>query len=173
MLSGCKFENAPKGLAIDYPYFITRDSLLVKKIMVPKGTKLIYEENPFVKGEQFALLDENKLTTIKLPYGETISWAGVPVTEIDKFYNEEMRGVTVYADFEKLSADKRTKFSELWRSCEDGLGVGVKNIDDWSFNPKNISDIESCSVLYQRFFKDSINQQKFLDNILIELKKLK
>jgi len=34
-----------------------------------------------------------------------------------------------------------------------------------------IYDVQSCSVLYQRYFKDDMQQQQFLDNLYSELKK--
>ncbi|UUC44731.1 hypothetical protein [Flavobacterium cerinum] len=173
LLAGCRLENAPKGLMIDYPYFITKDSMFVKKIMVPKGTELIYQEDGFNKGKQEKILNEENLKTIKLHNGATIDWGGVPVYEIELFFNTKMHGFTVYANFYRLSKDKKTKFSELWQSCNDGLGVTVKNLNDWSFNPKNISDIESCSVSYQRYFKEDAKQQKFLDSIYNEVTKKK
>ena len=156
----------------DYPYFITNEALVVKKILVPKGTKLFYEEQFFKKGEQNQLMSESKLETIELPAGKTIDWAGVPVTSITKFYNSKMRGFTVYADFNQLLDNKKTKFSELWKNCNNDLGITVKNIDDWSFNTKNIADIESCNVLNQRYFKEDTAQQNFLDNMYAELMKI-
>lgn len=173
-LTGCVGSMNPTGgnSAPNYPYFITTEPLTVKKILVPKGTKLIYEEQFFKEGKQDKIMSERKLNTIAFPAGETIDWGGVPITSIAKFFNSEMRGFTVYADFGALGNDKRTKFSELWQSCSDDLGVAVRNIDDWSFNTKNISDVESCSVLYQRYFKENSSQQSFLDHIYAELIKV-
>jgi hypothetical protein len=156
----------------NYPYFIVKKSIIVKKILVPKSTKLVYEESFFKEGEQDEMMGEEKLTDIELPSGETIDWGGVPVTEIRKYFNHEMRGFSVYADFNKLSTNKRTKFSDLWESCSTDLGITVKNIDDWSFNAKNISDVESCSVNFQRYFKESKEQNDFLDELYNELKKI-
>ena len=155
----------------DYPYFITTEPMVVKKVTVPVGTRLTYDEHFFVEGKQDHKMSEQRLTSIKLPKGQTMNWGGVPVYWIEKFFNSEMRGYSIYADFSKLSADKKTKFSELWKSCNDGLGITIKNEDDWSFNTANIEDIESCSVLYQRFFKDDKSQQDFLNQIVSELKK--
>ena len=155
----------------DYPYFITTKEMKIKNIMIPKGTKLTYEEHLFKEGEQDKLLDENKLTDIELPEGETINWGGVPVYWISKFFNSEMKGYSVYADFSKLKNDTKTKFSELWKSCNDDLGVLVKNTDDWSFNVNNIEDVASCGVNNQRFFKENREQQKFLDELRDEMKK--
>jgi len=173
-LTGCIGSMTSTGgnSAPNYPYFITTARLVVKKILVPKGTRLVYEEHFSKEGKQDKMMAEGKLHTIELPVGETIDWGGVPVTSITKFFNSEMRGFTVYADFNKLSNDKRTKFSELWQSCDSDLGIAVKNIDDWSFNTKNISDVQSCSVLYQRYFKEDEKQQNFLDNIYAELIKI-
>ncbi len=83
-----------------------------------------------------------------------------------------MHGYSVYADFSKLSEDKKTKFYKLWESCSDNLGITIKNEDDWSFNKNNIADIENCSVLYQRYFKADKGQQDFLDKMLSELRKI-
>lgn len=172
-LTGC-IGNMSSGQTFgqNYPYFITKEPLKIKKIVVPTGTKLIYETGYSKEGEQDKMMSEELLTTIELPAGKTIDWGGVPVTSIDKFFNSEMCGFSVYADFKQLSNDKKTKFSELWQSCNDDLGITVKNIDDWSFNKNNILDIESCGVNYQRYFKENAKQQKFLDNMYSELMKI-
>ncbi|WP_289659833.1 hypothetical protein [Flavobacterium panacagri] len=174
ILTGCVGNMNPTGgnSSPNYPYFITTEPMMVKKIMVPKGTKLTYDEHFFVSGEQSHKMSEQRLTDIKLPEGQYINWGGVPVYEIYKFFNSEMRGYSVYADFSKLSADKKTKFSELWQSCSNDIGITIKNEDDWSFNKENIADVESCSVLYQRYFKDDAKQQGFLNEMLTELRKV-
>ncbi len=156
----------------NYPYFITTSPLVVKKILVPKGTKLTYTEQFSKEGQQNKIMGEEKLEAINFPTGETIDWGGVPVTSIHKFFNSEMRGFTVNADFSQTKNDKKTKFFELWQGCSNNLGIAVKNIDDWSFNNKNISDVESCSVLYQRYFKKDAKQQNFLDSLFAELMKI-
>lgn len=156
----------------DYPYYITTEPLIIKKIVVPKGTKLVYEESFFKKGEQSGIMNPEDLTTIELQDGAIINWGGVPVIRIDKFFNPEMRGFSVTADFNKLKNEKKTPFSDLWQSCESDLGVLVKDIDDWSFNTKNISDVNDCSVNYQRYFKEDKEQQVFLDNTYSELLKI-
>jgi len=173
LLTSCVGNMNPTGgnSTPNYPYFITTKPLVVKKILVPAGTRLVYEEQYFKEGEQKEMLSEEKLITISLQDSSTIYWGGVPITEINKFFNSEMRGYTVYADFKRLDIKNVTKFSELWKSCSDGLGISIKNGDDWSFNPKNIDDVQSCSVLYQRYFKDDMQQQQFLDNLYSELKK--
>ena len=79
------------------------------------------------------------------------------------FFNSEMHGYTVYADFKRLPNTQKNRFNQLWQSCNDSLGITVKNTDDWSFNKENIADIESCSVNYQRYFKNNPKQQYFLD----------
>ena len=157
----------------NYPYFITTKPLVVKKILVPTGTLLTYEESFFKEGEQDQIMSEEKLTDIKLPIGQTLDWGGVPISWISKFFNSEMCGFTVYANFNQLSNNKKTKFSELWQSCDDGLGITVKKNDDWSFNKNNISDVQSCSVLYQRYFKKDKEQQLYLDSIYTEIQRVR
>ncbi|WP_111632244.1 hypothetical protein [Pedobacter cryoconitis] len=172
-LMGCMGSMNPTGNSSpDYPYYMTTEPMVVKKILVPVGTTLVYEEHFFKEGKQDKMMSEEKLNSIELPSGQTIDWGGVPVTSITKFFNSEMHGFSVYADFDKLSKDKSTKFSELWQSCSTDIGITVKNTDDWSFNTKNISDVESCSVLYQRYFKEDTSQQSFLNNMYAELLKI-
>lgn len=174
LLAGCVGNMNPTGgnSTPNYPYYTTTKPFLVKKIIVPTGTRLVYDEQFFKEGKQPKMLNEDKLQSIELPAGETINWGGVPVTSITKFFNSEMRGFTVSADFNKLSNTKKTKFSELWQSCSNDLGITVKSTEDWSFNIKNISDIESCSVLYQRYFKKNKSQQNFLNELYSELIKV-
>jgi uncharacterized protein YfcZ (UPF0381/DUF406 family) len=172
ILDGLRSMGNPNGSGVpDYPYFITTETVTVKNIELPKGTKLTYEEQFFREGQQDGVMNEKKLTDIELPKGKPVDWGGVPVSMIRKFFNSEMKGYSVYADFGKLSADKKTKFSEMWQSCGGEMGVLVKNTDDWSFDTKNIVDISSCSVTYQRFFKEDTEQQRFLDKLLGEIKK--
>jgi hypothetical protein len=172
VLDGLSSMGNPNGnRAPDYPYFITTEPLIVKKIMLPKVTKLTYEEHFFKEGQQDRIMNEKKLTSIELPKGKTINWGGVPVYMITKFFNPEMKGYSVSADFSQLRDDKKTMFSEMWQSCGGELGVLVKNTDDWTFNAKNIADISDCSVTYQRFFKENTQQQRFLDKLVSEIKK--
>lgn len=172
LLTGCVGSMNPTGgnSRPDYPYFVTTKPLLVKKIPVPVGTILVYEESWFKKGKQDKMLSENKLTAINLPEGETILWGGVPVTRIAQFFNSEMRGFNVSADFSKLTKAQQNRFTEMWQSCDDNLGIAIKNRDDWSFNLDNIVDVQSCSVLYQRYFKNNKEQQRFLDEMYRELR---
>lgn len=164
--------NPTGNKAPDYPYFITTEPVIVKKIALPIGTKLTYQEKFFRKGQQDKMMNEQKLTAIELPKGETIDWGGVPVYMLIKFYNSEMSGFSVYADFNRLSDVRKTKFSEIWQSCGDDLGVLVNNTDDWTCDKKNIIDISDCGVNYQRYFSEDIQQQQLLDKLYSELKKV-
>ncbi|MDH6252387.1 hypothetical protein M2347_002114 [Chryseobacterium sp. H1D6B] len=173
VFDGLSSMGNPNGSsAPDYPYFVTTEPVTVKKLALPKGTKLIYEEQFFREGQQDRIMNEKKLTGIELPKGKMIDWGGVPVYMITKFFNPEMKGFSAGADFGQLNDDKKTKFSEMWQSCGGELGVLIKNSDDWTFNTKNIVDISDCSVTYQRFFKEDLQQQNFLDRLLGELKKV-
>jgi len=173
ILKGLSGMGSPTGgRGPNYPYFITTEPTTIKKIVVPKGTKLTYEEQFFKEGQQDEIMNENKLTNVELPEGKTIDWGGIPVYMIIKFYNPEMQGYSVYADFSQLKNDKKTKFSELWQNCNNDLGVLIKNTDDWTFNSKNIRDISDCGVNYQRYFKEDKKQQQLLDELYSELKKV-
>ncbi len=174
ILTGCIGNMNPTGgnSVPNYPYFITTEPVVVKKITVPKGTKLVYEERMFLEGKQDKMMSEQRLIEIEFPAGQTINWGGVPITSINKFFNSEMRGYTVYAKFDELSENKKTKFSELWQNCSNDLGITIKNTDDWSFNKQNIADVNDCSVLYQRYFKDDEKQQAYLNEIYAALLKV-
>ena len=155
----------------DYPYYITTQPMIVKKIAIPIGTKLEYEEQHFKSGQQDSLLNEKKLIQISFPKDHSINWAGVPIGYINKYFNSEMKGFSVDARFDQLPSNKQTRFSQLWQACNDDLGIRVKNTDDWSFNLNNIADIDSCSVNYQRYFKDNVQQQRYLDLLYQEMQK--
>ncbi|MDE5416985.1 hypothetical protein L3049_03115 [Labilibaculum sp. DW002] len=155
------------------PYFVTTKPITIKNILLPKGTKVTYKKRNFwEKYEQEKLLNENDISDFSFAEGTALDWGGVPITSIVKFYNSEMKGFTVYADFDSLDKSKETEFSNLWQNCNSSLGITVKNTDDWSFNKQNILDVESCSVSYQRYFKDDAKQQKFLDDLYNELMKI-
>ena len=173
-LTSCVGNMNPTGgnSSPDYPYFITTEPIEIKKIIVPKGTTLTYEESFFYKGKQDRKQSEAKLIEIKFPTGKPFIWGGVPITSIYKFFNSEMRGFSVYAAFDTLSEDKKTEFSKLWQSCSDDLGITVKNTDDWSFNKQNIADVTDCSVNYQRYFKEDAEQQNYLNKLYAALLKV-
>jgi hypothetical protein len=154
------------------PFFVTTEPITVKNIRLPEGTKIIYEQKYFWrKHEQKKLLDEKAIVEISFKEGTTIDWGGVPITLMVKFYNSDMKGFSVYADFDKLK--EKTRFSNLWKSCNDNLGITVDDANDWSFNKKNILTVESCGVNYQRYFREDKNQQRFLDDLQNELMKIK
>lgn len=155
----------------DYPYYVTTQPIIVKKIPIPVGTKLEYEEQYFKSGQQNSLLNEKKLVSIYFPKDQSMNWAGVPIGTINKYFNSEMKGFSVYARFEQLPSNQQTRFSQLWQKCDDNLGISVRNTDDWTFNLNNIADIDSCSVNYQRYFKDSLQQQHYLDQLYQEMRK--
>ncbi len=155
------------------PFFVITEPVIVKNIMLPKGTKIIYEKRYFWQEyEQEKQLNEKDIVQISFHTETTIDWGGVPITSIVKFYNSEMSGYTVYADFNKLNKNTESRFANLWQSCNKRLGIIVKNTADWSFNKENILDVQSCGVNYQRYFSDDTAQQKYLDtlyNALIEI----
>ena len=65
-----------------------------------------------------------------------------------------------------------TRFAQLWKSSgSKDLGVDVNNIADWSFKRSNITDVRSCGVNNQRYFKDDKKQQRFLDSLYAALMK--
>ncbi len=163
-------NSAGGTISPNYPFFITQEPTLVKEIWVPSGTKLTYEEHFWKEGQQTKPLSEKKITLITLPENEFIYWGGIPVYEIEKYFNPEMRGFTVYADFDKIDTLKLNEFGKIWKSCSNQIGININNIDDWSFKTKNITDIANCGSI-QRFFKDDIEQQEFLNKLYLALQK--
>lgn len=154
------------------PYYITTEPLVVKNITLPKGTKITYEKRHFwERRERSKPGNEQDISQITLLGGTTIDWGGMPITSITKFYNSSMKGFAVYADFEKLDSAKGTEFSRLWQRADENLGVTVVNTADWSFNKENILDVESCGM-FQRYYKEDVEQQAFLDSVFSELKKI-
>ena len=155
------------------PFFRTTKPLIVHNILLPEKTKITYKKRySWEKYEQKKPLKNKNITQISFDEGVTIEWGGVPITKIIKYFNPEMIGYTVYADFNSLNKNKETEFSNLWKGCDNSLGIAVKNPDDWSFAKDNIVDVDSCSVVYQRYFKEDIEQQLFLDKLYSELMKL-
>ncbi|WP_108803931.1 hypothetical protein [Aquimarina sp. Aq107] len=161
-LTACNLTLNPNGPRPNNPFFIATEQVTVKGITIPEGTKLEYEKHFLKKGEQGSILNEKYLTGFRLPENKTINWGGVPINAIHKFYNKDMSGYSVYANFE-VAPDNETIFYKKWKEEGCDLGITVKNRDDWSFNNSNILDVEGCSVLYQRYDKDDKKQQDFLD----------
>ena len=174
LLCSCMGNMNPAGgnSRPDYPYFITTTPLTIKHIDVPTGTHLVYGDQKYKKGKQNQIMPEKNLTQIILPENANMTWGDVPITSIHQFFNSAMTGYTVNADFSKLNPSAQTRFSKLWKSCDEGLGITIKDRSDWSFNKNNIVDVQSCSVLYQRYFKNNQEQQKFLDDLYSELNKI-
>ncbi|WP_299438530.1 hypothetical protein [uncultured Aquimarina sp.] len=166
--AACNLTLNPNGPRPNNPYFITTETITIKEVVIPEGTTLAYEKHLLKKGEQSSIMNEKHLTGFELAEGKTIDWGGVPITAIHKFFNEEMSGYTVYADFELASANETT-FYKKWKEEACDLGITVKNRDNWSFDTSNILDVESCSVLYQRYFEDDKKQQDFLDTMYTAL----
>jgi len=171
-LVACNFTLNPNGPRPNNPYFITTEQITIKGVVIPEGTKLKYEKHFLKKGEQGSIMNEKYLTGFELPKNKTLNWGGVPITAIHKFYNEDMSGYSVYANFE-VAPGSKTIFYEKWKAEGCDLGITVKNRDNWSFDTSNILDVESCSVLYQRYFKDDKKQQDFLDAMYVSLKEVK
>ena len=165
--------NTTGGRAPDYPYFILSDPIKIKKIVVPKGTKLTYEEHFYKAGQQTRLMNEKKLTRIELPEGKTIDWGGVPVFMIIKFSNPEIPGFSVYPNFKQVSNYKKTKFSQLLEtsSCKNEIDFTIKNTDDWSFNGNNITKVLDCGIKLLYYGEDEKHTKQ--EELYKELKNAK
>lgn len=175
-LGGCRSLIFGKNGTVHNPYYVVAQPALVKKLLVPAGAKISYETSFYRKdGEIDRESDENYVVSIEMPAGDTIEWAGVPVREISRFPDPRIKGLIIYPDFKKIENTNKSELIRLWGHCDDTLAVefNASPSNDWSFHPENIKDVRSCSVLYQRFFKDNEEQQRFLDKLVFELKNTK
>lgn len=85
------------------PFFVTPKPIFVKNLLLPEGTKIIYEKQYFwEKYKQEKPLHAKDIIEVSFREGTTINWGGVPITSIVKFFNSDMNGFSVYADFNKL-----------------------------------------------------------------------
>ena len=159
-LSGMGNPNGSR--APDYPYFITTEPLTVRNLSLPKGTKLTYEESFFKEGQQKRMVNEKNLTTIELPKGKPIIWGGVPVYMFLKFYNPEMKGYAVSADFEKMPKNQRTKFSEIWQRCGNELGVLITTQKIGVLTPKILPIFQIVVSPFSVISKKIKNNKNFL-----------
>lgn len=69
LISSCSINIAGGNGRPDNPYFITTQSLLIKKIQLPAGSTLTYEKQRFKTGRQSQLMSESKLQGISMPNG--------------------------------------------------------------------------------------------------------
>ena len=83
-----------------------------------------------------------------------------------------MKDYSFNKNFDELNETKKTKFSNIWQSCNYHLGINVQDTEDWSFNKNNILDVQSCGVNFQGYFKEDVKQQNLLDNLYTELLKV-
>ncbi|WP_324028205.1 hypothetical protein QSV08_09820 [Maribacter sp. BPC-D8] len=139
------------------PYYVTTKPIIVKKLEVPTGTKLVYEGHFFKEKQQDEMMNEENLIEMEFPNHNPIYWAGdIPVYSIYKYYNSAMRGFSVNGILNQANKSKETEFTQLWHECnDDGLGVSVKNMNDWSFNVKNIEKIEDCNEIFEDYLKEA------------------
>jgi hypothetical protein len=173
-LTGCLGNMNPTGnnRAPKYPFYVTQTPITVKAIAVPVGTKLSYEESWNKSGPQNEPMSENKLIQIEFPKDKPILWGGMPTGMLIKYFNSEMRGMSVYPAEDSPIKAANTPFIRLWSQCRSNLGVNLRDTSDWSFNKANIQDIDSCSVVFQRYFKNDKTQQDFLDRMYRELQQI-
>ncbi len=145
------------------PFFITNKPTMVKNMLVPKGTKLIYErQSPDQEGIQYKILDEEKLTEIILDENNPdayVNWGGIPASHFKKISDENY---SVIINVWTLEYEKDNVVYGF-NIAEDNLRISVKNMNDWTYNTQNIKEIQNDSVLYDKYDKNENFKQNFID----------
>lgn len=175
-LTACLDNINPAGgsSSPNYPFYVTKAPMVVKHIAVPAGTKLVYEEAFMKEGEQQSAMHEDKLFQLQLPDDKPVMWGGMPTGMFMKYFNSQMRGMSVVPAYDSPIKAADTPFGQLWSQYCRELSVNLKDTSDWSFNVSNIRDIERCSANYrndQSCFKYNPEEQDFLDALLSALQK--
>ena len=70
----------------------------------------------------------------------------MPVALIERFFNRDMKGFTVYPELgslfekEKIKSKliEKSEFIKLWFMWAENIDVNIKDEKDWSFNPDNM-----------------------------------
>lgn len=144
MLSSFSYSNYPTP---DYRYYIVKEPMIVKNLQLPVGTRIVYfNTSLFGDRESSRPLREKNIYQIFFPDDNPLIWGGVSVTLIERFFNRDMKGFTVYpelgnsleSDENKRKLMKKNEFLKLWFMRTANMHVDIKDEKDWSFNPDNM-----------------------------------
>ena len=164
-LAGCNWRSMGTNGTDrdDRPFIVTTQLTQVKKLALPVGTHLYYTECISIfqklpdgervvtgtvagscrKGQQIEFMNEARLDTIHLPKGQTIDWNGIPVSYV-KLY-EVSSSIRIDVDYETMTHGEKEKLKKISKdTCFPSFDFNLKNMDDLSFNPYNISSIKEC-----------------------------
>ena len=142
MLSSFSYSNYSLP---DYKYYIVKEPMVVKNLQLPVGTRIYYfNTSLFGDSESSKPLREKNIYQIFFPDDEPLVWGGMPVALIERFFNRDMKGFTVYPELgykkEKTKSEltEKSEFLKLWFMWSENMDVNIKNENDWSFNPDNM-----------------------------------
>ena len=144
MLSSFSYSNYPTP---DYRYYIVKEPMVVKNLQLPVGTRIVYfNTSLFGDSESSKPLKEKNIYQIFFPDDNPLIWGGMPVALIERFFNRDMKGFTVYpelgnsfeSDENKSKLMEKNEFLKLWFMWAKNMDVDIKDEKDWSFNPDNM-----------------------------------
>ena len=96
MLSAFSYSNYSLP---NYKYYIVKEPMVVKNLQLPIGTRIVYfNTSLFGDSESSRPLREKNIYQIFFPDDNPLIWGGVPVTLIERFFNRDMKGFTVYPE---------------------------------------------------------------------------
>ena len=173
MLSTFGYSNYPTP---DYKYYIVKEPVVVKNLQLPVGTRIVYfNTSLFGDSESSRPLREKNIYQIFFPDDKPLIWGGVPVSLIERFFNRDMKGFTVYPELgNSLESDKnksklmeKNEFLKLWFMWAKNMDVHIKNEKDWSFNPDNMvlggeADARYIDYGNLKYFPDENSKEEHL-----------
>lgn len=168
MLSSFSYSNYPTP---DYKYYVVKEPMVVKNLQLPVGTRIYYfNTSLFGDSESSRPLKEKNIYQIFFPDDKPLIWGGVPVSLIERFFNRDMKGFTVYPelgnsferDKNKSKLMEKSEFLKLWFMWTETMHVDIKNENDWSFNPDNMvlggkADISYIDFDNWKYFQTDYN----------------
>ena len=160
----------------DYKYYIVKEPMVVKNLELPVGTRIVYfNTSLFGDSESSRPLKEKNIYQIFFPDDKPLIWGGVPVSLIERFFNRDMKGFTVYpelgnslkSDENKHKLMEKNEFLKLWFMWAKNMDVHIKDEKDWSFNPDNMvlgGEADSRYIDYDnlKYFSDENSMKEHL-----------
>ena len=173
VLSSFSYSNYPTP---DYKYYIVKEPMVVKNLQLPVGTRIVYfDKSLFGDSESSKPLSEKKIYQIFFPDDKPLIWGGMPVALIERFFNRDMKGFTVYPELgnlfekEKIKSKliEKSEFIKLWFMWAENIDVNIKDEKDWSFNPDNMvlgGEADSRYIDYSnlKYFDDESSMKEHL-----------
>lgn len=165
MLSSFSYSNYSLP---DYKYYIVKEPMVVKNLELPVGTRIVYfNTSLFGDSESSRPLKEKNIYQIFFPDDKPLIWGGMPVALIERFFNRDMKGFTVYpalgnsfeSEKNKNKLMEKSKFLKLWFMWTEQMHVDIKNEKDWSFNPDNMVLGGEAKISYLDY-----NNWKYFEN---------